>query len=132
MLIPKYKELWKPYEGDGCSLEMMIAWGRNKSGAPDEVMSAGVRNLFFELSEGKKFSTDGCGCGCGMTNTHSAINHYFLKQLLELKTDMARRYWQVLEDMQKANIIKHIEVENEKYIKKKMTPWYKKLFGGGK
>ena len=128
MIIPKYKELFEPYTKDNCTVELMINWARKNSVAPDEVMSAAVRNLFFELASGVTFSTEGCDCGCEMTNAHTAINHHFLREVLKLKAQMAKEYWQLLENMEKANIAKHIELEDKRYMKKKMTPWYRKVF----
>lgn len=128
MLIPNYQELFEPYTDDGCTVDKMIQWAAKNSGVPREVMDAAVKNLFFELSQGKTFSTEGCDCGCEIGNAHTAINHYFLREILILKEQMAKEYWQVLENMQKSNIMKHIELENAKYAKRKMTPWYRKVF----
>lgn len=133
MLLPNYKKLWKPYSTNGCSLERTIVWARKKSGASDEIMGSAVRSLFVELAGGRQFPKDGCDpgvCQCGMTNAHTAINHYFLRELLKLKSDMDMRYWQVLETMHHNEIVKFVEAENAAYIKKKMTPWYRKIFKG--
>ncbi len=127
-MIPNYRKLFEPYTVDGCTIEKMVQWAAKNSKVPREVMDVAVKNLFFELDQGKTFSTAGCDCGCEMTNAHTAINHYFLREILKLKEQMAKEYWQLLESMQKAGIIKHIEVDNAKYTKSKMTPWYGKIF----
>lgn len=128
MLLPNYQKLFEPYTTNDCTVEKMVLWAAKHSGAPKEVMDAAVKNLFFELAQGRTFSTTGCDCGCEMTNAHTAINHYFLREVLKLKEQMSKEYWQLLENMQKANIIKYVEMENAEYTKSKMTPWYRKVF----
>ena len=120
----KYKELWKPYSTNGCTVEGLIAWARKQSDAPDEIMSTAIKNLFAELALGNKFSTKGCDCGCEMTNVHSAISHYFLKEVRKLNEQMSQRYWQLLENMQNASIKKLVKLE----LKKQSKPWYKRIF----
>jgi len=115
-LLPRYKKLFKPYQQDGCTIEKMVMWLRKKSGAQEEIISLCVRNLFTELAHGKTFPRDICDCGCDMTNAHSAINHYLLRETLKLKGEADRSYWELLEKVDHERIIKHVEMENAAYI----------------
>ncbi len=128
MMLPDYQKLFEPYIKDGCTIDKMIVWAAKNSAAPKEVMDAAVKNLFLELAQGRTFPTTGCDCGCEMTNAHTAINHYFLQEVNKLKEKMAVEYVQVLENMQRANIEKHIEVINKKWMKENKALWYHKVF----
>ncbi len=129
MLLPNYRKLFKPYAGNSCTVGKMIEWAAKSSGAPKEVIDVAVKNLFREMAQGKTFSTTGCDCGCEMTNAHSAINHYFLREVLKLKEQMAETYWQALEKMDAANIEKHIKVVNKQWKKENKVPWYRRAKG---
>ena len=114
-LLPRYKKLFKPYEADGCTIETMIAWLKKKSGAHDEIISLCVRNLFLELSHGRTFPT-GEDSGCAGENVHSALVHHLLTEVLKLKDEADRAYWEVLEKVDHERILKHVELENAAYI----------------
>ena len=127
-MIPNYKELWEPYRKDGCSLPRMTAWVKKQSGASEEILTQVIQDLFLELEEGRKFSVKGCDCGCGMTNAHTAINHYILKEVLKLNETMSLKYWKALEAQQAVRIEKHVK----RHMKRQARPWYKKLLRIGK
>ena len=119
-----FKELWQPYSEDGCSIQQMINWAQRQANPPKEVMDQAVQNLFMELGVGREFPTEGCDCGCEMTNAHSAINHYFLREVIRLKAVMDQKYWKALESMQNVRIEKYVKAR----LKQKELPWSHKVF----
>ena len=125
MILPDYEKLFEPYS-ESCTIEMMIDWLRKTSRANEEIISLCVRNLFTELAHGKTFLHK-CDCGCEIDAPHVAINHYLLKNTLELKAEADREYSKVLERVDQARIIKHIELENAAYTKDKTATLRYKL-----
>ena len=79
-------ELWKPYSGDGVTIEMTRTWliseGKARGFGP-EVVQTVMDEMFLELSKGRDF-TGPCFCGCDSPRPHTHINHWALKKCIEL------------------------------------------------
>jgi len=122
MIIPEYEKLFEPYTKDGAKLENTIAWLQKQTQAPDEVIEQVVADTFTKLAEGYKFSTAGCDCGCGLKNAHTAIEHYMRAEVLKLNNKAEQAFLAVLEQRERARILNHIRLENEKFIAENTKP----------
>ena len=93
-------ELWKPYSGDGVTIEQTRSWlvseGRSR-GFSEEVVGVVMDQMFLELDKGADF-TGPCFCGCDSPRPHTHINHWALKKCIELGEKLDKVIIQTRED----------------------------------
>ena len=106
--------LFKPYTGNGATLEKTINWLKKESNAPEPVINRVLNETFLKLAEGYQFSTTGCNCGCGLKNAHTAIEHYMLKEVIKLRKKADKAYLETIEKGLEARIEAHAKFLQEK------------------
>ena len=96
----KYQEMFEPFTGDGCTLEMMIEWVQKKTKANDAIMNQAVAEVMNKVAEGEKFPLP-CFCGCKGTNIHTPINHALLSVTADMLLATKKSAVMIIEDRQK-------------------------------
>lgn len=53
-----------------------------------EVVDLVLFEVFSEIANGRKFSTDGCTCGCEIKNSGTDVIHYILKRIFTVDSEI--------------------------------------------
>ncbi len=102
------KAIFEPY----CrhiTLERLLNWllaEAQRRNISNDTAELAMVQILLELSEGKKFSMDGCKCGCGLTNDHSALAHYMRKRMIDLDFKEMGRQLERIEDKYAKRMLK--------------------------
>lgn len=97
-----FKKMFEPFEEDGCTFDMCIAWVKEKVGVDDSLMELATAKTMLKLAQGNKFKNP-CTCGCGGTlkNRHTSISHDMLIEAAKLKKEKEVALGQLIERKQK-------------------------------
>lgn len=106
MIMPKYRELFKPYSGK-IMLENAINWLLNeakKRNIREDIAELAIHETFLLLAQGKTFSKYRCSCGCGLANPHSDLIHYTRHRMIQLHEDVMGKYLDLLQQKMDARV----------------------------
>jgi len=114
-----YKKMFKPFEGDGCTFDMCVAWVKEKTEVDDTILELAVSQTMLKVAQGEKFEIP-CQCGCGgeLKNVHTPISHDMLIEAAKLKAEKEVMFSEFIERKQKVRIEAQLKqlVNNDKQM----------------
>lgn len=117
-MLLNFEELFKPYEADGCTVDLLLTWLLQQGGVlgfGQEVISLVMIKTFTEIKNGRSFLGK-CDCGCSLDNVHTQLNHYLCKRCQEVGNALQKTQRLALEEQINQLILAHIHADNEAYI----------------
>lgn len=101
-----YEKLFEPYTKDGCSLEMLIDWIKEKTKADGSIIDQAVSTIMQELSDGASYQSP-CPC-CGVDNAHRHISHRLLSITSDLVIQFENAKIKILENAERSRLDKRL------------------------
>jgi len=121
-----YEKLFEPFTTDGCSLDIMVDWVREKTSASELILSQAVAETMQMIADGEKFLPVE---GRPINNVHTTVNHYLLSLTSDLMLQINSITVKLIEDRQKLlleNQLKQLSNFDKEYNKMMNGDWVAK------
>jgi len=127
-LIMNYRELFKPYNGDGHTLEQMITYLSKvaaRHGITQDIVELSINEVFNQIANGKEFSKDKCSCGCGIDKAATDLIHTIRYNMLATDKKIKTEYMQLFQQRYGSIIadqMHRINISDKQFIKMNRLP----------
>ena len=128
-MLLDYVELFKPYTGDGHTLERTLGWLEKEAETQrvdEDTLALALLEIFTEVANGKEYPLDKCPCGCGINKAGTAITHAIRERMLAIACNIKTETARIINDRHNVAILGHIHRQNEQFLADNLKP--KRLF----
>ena len=127
-LIMNYRELFKPYTGDGHTLARTITYLSEiaaRNGITQDVVELSINEIFNQIANGKEFSKEKCSCGCGIDKAATDLIHTIRNKMLATDEKIKMDYMQLFQQRYENIIVdqmRRINISDKQFIKMNRPP----------